>query len=88
MKPVASLSSNNASSRYNTSRLLKKLAGRRSPLFGLFGLSRLFGFWLNETNQMNQINKTNQFEQPATVTHEGSALSAESSLPVLRASCS
>jgi hypothetical protein len=45
--------------------MLKKSASRRSPLFGLFGLSRLFGFWLNETNQMNQINKTNQFEHPA-----------------------
>ncbi len=46
--------------------MLKKSASRRSPLFGLFGLSRLFGFWLNETNQMNQINKTNQFEYPAS----------------------
>jgi hypothetical protein len=47
--------------------MLKKSASRRSPLFGSFGLSRLFGFWLNETNQMNQINKTNQFEHPAWV---------------------
>jgi hypothetical protein len=30
-------------------------------VFGLFGLSRLFGFWLNETNQMNQ---RDQFNQP------------------------
>jgi hypothetical protein len=32
-------------------------------LFGLFGLSRLFGFWLNETNQMNQINQINQTDR-------------------------
>jgi hypothetical protein len=32
----------------------------------LFGLSGLYGFWLNKTNQMNQINqinKTNQINQ-------------------------
>ena len=32
-------------------------------LFGLFGLSRLFGFGLNETNQMNQINQINETNQ-------------------------
>jgi hypothetical protein len=41
------------------SRLLKKPASVRRPLFGFFGLSRLFG-WLSE---MNQINKTNQMNQ-------------------------
>jgi hypothetical protein len=43
--------------------MLKKSASPRRPLFGSFGLSRLF--WLNQTDQMNQINKANQFEHPA-----------------------
>jgi hypothetical protein len=36
--------------------MLKKPSRGRKLLFGLFGLSRLSGFGLNETIQMNQIN--------------------------------
>jgi hypothetical protein len=40
---------------------------RRAGLFGLFGLSCVFGFWLNETNEMNQINQINKTNETAVV---------------------
>jgi flagellar L-ring protein precursor FlgH len=53
-----------------TSKMLKKTASIRRPLFSLSGLFGLSGNWLNETIQMNQANqiiKINQFEHLAVV---------------------
>ena len=52
-----------ASAVHRNSRMLKKSASIRGPLFGLSRLSSLSGFWLDETNQMSQINQTNKTNQ-------------------------
>src|ERR1700704_4676037 len=43
-----------------SSRMLKKSASIKGPLFGLSGLFSLSGCWLNEPNQINKTNQINQ----------------------------
>jgi len=62
--------------------MLKKSASQ-SCSFGLFGLSSLSGFWLNETNQMNQINQINETNQINQITRQTGLVSDRRTIEAL-----